>query len=192
MSEDGGVVIPFTLSTNESNQLLLTYAIATVNAPNKLRGTLLYTKEVSIVHYIIFKIINCRRKTVQHLTSSTFPYVYHVSPSAIRLQSASKSESIHFETDKQINRDSFADLLSTGDLSSKQTLTISTNDSLQTLLHRLQTHAHVTVVESLSNGTTASLYTQTIQHHAVCVLIKVNVCCLFVFYLQVIIQSCNI
>lgn len=69
-------------------------------------------------------------------------------------------------------RDSYADLLSSGELSSKNSINFPSNDNnFQFLLTKICFVSHSTIVE-LGDNSSASLYCQTIQSHPICLLVK--------------------
>lgn len=70
-------------------------------------------------------------------------------------------------------RNSFATLLTSGDLSSKNSVKCAISDSFQIILAKICFYAHFTIVERVESS--ASLYCQAIQEQPLCLLVKQQV-----------------
>lgn len=136
-----GMKVPFQLPPGATNEGQFAFAVDCVTAPQKLRGTLTYMVVME-----------------DGLTHEKLDFTLTLPCSSFLIGSLYK-------------RDTFAELLGSGDLTHKSSLVVP--DATLDFSHALARtcfHAHFCVVEQVE--LTASLYSRSIQDHHLCLLIK--------------------
>ncbi|XP_038048656.1 AP-3 complex subunit delta-1-like isoform X1 [Patiria miniata] len=140
-SQHEGVKVPFQLPPGMTNEGQFAFTVKSITMAQKLRGTLTYML-----------------KDDAGSTSEKIDFKVHLPVSA-------------YFVPKQCSSAEYAELLSGGDLSSKQSMTIPNIEmDFSIVLARVHFFGHLSLVERVD--TTASLYGQSIQGHQVCLLLK--------------------
>ncbi|XP_033636373.1 AP-3 complex subunit delta-1-like isoform X3 [Asterias rubens] len=141
-SQHEGIQVPFQLPPSMTNEGQFAFTVESITMVQKLRGTLTYML-----------------KDDNGSTSEKIDFKVHLPVSA-------------YFVAKQCTSAEYSELLSGGDLTSKQSLTIPSVDvDFSIVLARTCFYGHLSLVERVQ--TTASLYSRSIQGHHVCLLLKV-------------------
>ncbi|XP_049515272.1 AP-3 complex subunit delta-1-like isoform X2 [Dermacentor silvarum] len=136
-----GVRVPFQLPEGTANEGQFAFSVDSVSMAQRLRGTLTYM--------LI---------TENGSTHEKLDFKLHLPVSSYLMGTMSK-------------RDTFAELLSGGELSAKSSITLDAVEyEFPHVLSKLCFHCHFTVVEQV--GLSASLYSRSIQDDHICLLIK--------------------
>ncbi|XP_069127630.1 AP-3 complex subunit delta-1-like [Argopecten irradians] len=142
-SHHDAVKVPFVLLPNSQNEGQFAFTVQSINMPQKLKGTLTYIL-----------------KTDDGSTHDKVDFKVELPCCA-------------FLTNVPCSGEDFASLLSSGDLNSKSSISITPSDTeFHHILAKICFYQHFTVVEQVSNS--ASLYSRSIQGHHVCLLVKKN------------------
>lgn len=140
-SSDNGVKVPFQLPPQGANEGQFAFTVESIVMAQKLGGTLTYM----IV-------------TESGSTHEKLDFKLHLPVSSYMIGTLYK-------------RDTFAELLSSGDLTAKTSITVDSNDlEFSHVLAKICFHCRFSVVEQL--GLSASLYSHSIQNDHVCLLVK--------------------
>uniref|UniRef100_T1J3E7 AP-3 complex subunit delta n=1 Tax=Strigamia maritima TaxID=126957 RepID=T1J3E7_STRMM len=138
---DCGIKIPFQLAPGASNEAQFAFSVDEITTPQKLRGTLTYM------------VMTSEGSTHEKL-DFTLPF-----------------PSTTFLLGSFYKRDTFAELLSSGDLSHKSSVSVDGVElEFSHVLARICFRAHFCLVEQVE--LTASLYSRSIQDHHICLLVK--------------------
>lgn len=136
-----GVRVPFQLPKGTANEAQFTFSVDSVSMAQRLRGTLTYMLV-----------------TETGSTHEKLDLKLHLPVSSYLMGAMSK-------------RDTFAELLSGGELSARGSITLDAVDyEFPHVLSKVCFHCHFTVVEQV--GLSASLYSRSIQDDHICLLIK--------------------
>ncbi|KAL1437790.1 hypothetical protein MTO96_048639 [Rhipicephalus appendiculatus] len=136
-----GVSVPFQLPKGTANEGQFAFSVDSVCMAQRLRGTLTYML-----------------MTETGSTHEKLDLKLHLPVSSYLIGTMSK-------------RDTFAELLSSGELSAKGSITLDAVDyEFPHVLSKVCFHCHFTVVEQV--GLSASLYSRSIQDDHICLLIK--------------------
>lgn len=136
-----GVRVPFQLPEGTANEGQFAFSVDSVSMAQRLRGTLTYM--------LI---------TENGSTHEKLDFKLHLPVSSYLMGTMSK-------------RDTFAELLSGGELSAKSSITLDAVEyEFPHVLSKVCFHCHFTVVEQV--GLSASLYSRSIQDDHICLLIK--------------------
>lgn len=136
-----GVRVPFQLPEGTANEGQFAFSVDSVSMAQRLRGTLTYM--------LI---------TENGSTHEKLDFKLHLPVSSYLMGTISK-------------RDTFAELLSGGELSAKSSITLDAVEyEFPHVLSKVCFHCHFTVVEQV--GLSASLYSRSIQDDHICLLIK--------------------
>ncbi|XP_033106774.1 AP-3 complex subunit delta-1-like isoform X2 [Anneissia japonica] len=140
-SSHDGISVPFQLPAGATNEGQFAFTVQNVTMPQKLRGTLTYMI-----------------KDEAGSTSEKIDFKVHLPVTA-------------YTTAVPCTGTEFANLLSSGDLQAKNSLTIaSVPMEFNYALHRVCFFTHCRLVERV--GDSASLYSCSIQSHHICLLVK--------------------
>lgn len=136
-----GVRVPFQLPEGTANEGQFAFSVDSVSMAQRLRGTLTYML-----------------MTENGSTHEKLDFKLHLPVSSYLMGTMSK-------------RDTFAELLSGGELSAKSSITLDAVEyEFPHVLSKVCFHCHFTVVEQV--GLSASLYSRSIQDDHICLLIK--------------------
>ncbi|XP_075527426.1 adaptor-related protein complex 3, delta 1 subunit-like garnet isoform X2 [Dermacentor variabilis] len=141
VSPQEGIHLPFQLPEGTANEGQFAFSVDSVSMAQRLRGTLTYML-----------------MTETGSTHEKLDFKLHLPVSSYLIGTMSK-------------RDTFAELLSGGELSAKGSITLDAVEyEFPHVLSKVCFHCHFTVVEQV--GLSASLYSRSIQDDHICLLIK--------------------
>ncbi|XP_013390011.1 AP-3 complex subunit delta-1-like isoform X2 [Lingula anatina] len=140
-SQHDAVKVPFVLLPNAQNEGQFAFTVEQINMPQRLRGTLTY-----IV------------KNDDGATHDKLDFKLHLPCSSYLVPVSCKG-------------DAFAEMLGSGNLNEKSSVTFNTSDSeFSIILAKICFYTHFSIVEQVDN--TASLFSKSIQGHDICLLVK--------------------
>ncbi|KAL3244991.1 hypothetical protein MRX96_018389 [Rhipicephalus microplus] len=156
-----GISVPFQLPKGTANEGQFAFTVDSVSMSQRLRGTLTYmvmTETGSTHEKLDLKL---------HLPVSSYLIGTMSKRQVVSATLRAFKDSAHVP----LSRDTFAELLSGGELSAKGSITLEAIEyEFPHVLSKVCFHCHFTVVEQV--GLSASLYSRSIQDDHICLLIK--------------------